>query len=137
MDEAIIEPAFPENSENAVDNVNNVDNSLENVESKIPKKGRPAGSKDTKKRVVKPRKITIVEEPLRVEAPEEPVVMKAPRPKAVSIAPQPEVRYVDRYIEHSPRSMMRIAHSHLANEQQSRHDAKREHFANVYTSRLR
>lgn len=132
MDEEVIEPVITEQLDNPVDN-------LDKSEKPAAKKnGRPMGSKDKVKRVVKPRKITIVEEPLHAEiAPEEPVVTKTPKPRAISIATEPEVRYVDRYIEHSPRSMMRIAHSHLANEQQSRHDAKREHFANVYTSRLR
>ena len=111
--------------------------------------GRPRGSKDTVKRVVKPRKITIVEQPLHVEAPVEaqtvavaaapidPVVMKAPKPRAVAIAPEPEIRYVDRYIEHSPRSSMRIAHGHFANVHKSKFEARREHMANVYTGRLR
>ena len=65
MDEPFIEPIFDDQSENAVDKSENADNSVEN-EPKIPKKGRPSGSKDKIKRVVKPRKITIVEEPLHV-----------------------------------------------------------------------
>ena len=132
MDEEVIEPVITEQLDN------HVDNSDKSEKPASKKNGRPVGSKDKVKRVVKPRKITIVEEPLHAEiAPEEPVVMKTPKPREVSIAPEPEVRYVDRYIEHSPRSLMRIAHSHLANEQQSRHDERREHFANVYTGRLR
>ena len=132
MDEEVIEPVITEQLDNPVDN------SDKSEKPAAKKNGRPVGSKDKVKRVVESRKITIVEEPLHVEiAPEEPAVMKTPKPRAVSIAPEPEVRYVDRYIEHSPRSLVRIAHSHLANEQQSRHDAKREHFEKVYTSRLR
>ena len=97
------------------------------------------------KRVVKSRKITIVETPLHVEEvsvatlvdPEDPVVMKAPRSRAVSIAVEPEVRYVDRYIEHSPRTSIRIAHGHLANEQKLRVDERKEHFSNQIFNRLR
>ena len=134
MDEQVIE----EKLDNPIDNVDNSPEILDKTEKPAAKKnGRPVGSKDKVKRVVKPRKITIIEEPLHVEAPEEPVVMKVPKPKAVVVNPEPEIRYVDRYIEHSPRSSMRIAHSHFANEQQTRSDARREHFANVYTSRLR
>ena len=103
----------------------------------MTKKGRPSGSKDKIKRVVKPRKITIVEEPLHVDAPEAPVVMKTPRPKAVSIAPEPEVRYVDRYIEHNPRSLIRHAHSHFMSERNSKDDARRERFSDMILRSLR
>ena len=109
------------------------------------KGGRPKGSKDSCKRIVKPREITIVETPLHAEEatvstvaePEDPVVMKAPRSRAVSIAVEPEVRYVDRYIEHSPRTSIRIAHGHLANEQKLRVDERKEHFSNQILNRLR
>ena len=136
MAEPLIEPIFDDKSENAVDKSENVENSVEN-EPKVTKKGRPSGSKDKIKRVVKPRKITIVEEPLHVDAPEAPVVMKTPRPKAVSIAPEPEVRYVDRYIEHSPRSLIRHAHSHIMNERNSKHDARRDRFSDMILRSLR
>ena len=136
MDESLLEPIFDDKSENAVDKSENVDNSVEN-EPKITKKGRPSGSKDKIKRVVKPRKITIVEEPLHVEAREAPVVMKTPRPKAVSIAPEPEVRYVDRYIEHSPRSLIRHARSHIMNERNSKDDARRARFSDKILRSLR
>ena len=97
------------------------------------------------KRVVKPRKITIVETPLHAEEtavvtvldPVDPVVMKVPKSRAVSIAVEPEVRYVDRYIEHSPRTSIRIAHGHLANEQKFRQDERKEHFSNQIFNRLR
>ena len=97
------------------------------------------------KRVVKSPKITIVETPLHAEDtpvatvadPVDPVVMKAPRSRAVSIAVEPEVRYVDRYIEHSPRTSIRIAHGHLANEQKVRVDERKEHFSNQIFNRLR
>ena len=111
----------------------------------VNKGGRPKGRKDSVKRVVKSRKITIVETPLHAEDtpvatvadPVDPVVMKAPRSRAVSIAVEPEVRYVDRYIEHSPRTSIRIAHGHLANEQKSRQDERKEHFSNQIFNRLR
>ena len=72
-----------------------------------------------------------------VADPVDPVVMKAPRSRAVSIAVEPEVRYVDRYIEHSPRTSIRIAHGHLANEQKLRVDERKEHFSNQIFNRLR
>ena len=117
----------------------------------VNKGGRPKGRKDSVKRVVKPRKITIVETPLHAEDtpvttvatvatvanPVDPVVMKAPKSRAVSIAIEPEVRYVDRYIEHSPRTSIRIAHGHLANEQKLRVDERKEHFSNQIFNRLR
>ena len=81
--------------------------------------------------------MTIVEHPLHVEAPEEPVVMKAPKVKAVVVNAEPEIRYVDRYIEHSPRSLVRLAHSHMENEQKSRQNARREHYENQIIGRLR
>ena len=114
----------------------------------VNKGGKPKGRKDSVKRVVKSRKITIVETPLHAEDmsvaavvtvpdPVDPVVMKAPRSRAVSIAVEPEVRYVDRYIEHSPRTSIRIAHGHLANEQKLRVDERKEHFSNQIFNRLR
>ena len=131
--EKLSEPV--QNTENPLDIVHNSPDIVQKPAAK--KNGRPPGSKDSVKRVCKPRKVTIVEHPLHVEAPEEPVVMKAPRPKAVSIAPEPEVRYVDRYIEHSPRTSIRIAHGHLANEQKLRVDERKEHFSNQIFNRLR
>ena len=124
----------------------------------VNKGGRPKGSKDSVKRVVKPRKITIVETPLHAEeatvatsasssgdvpafvpAVESTIAPKAPRiPKPqVVVNPEPEVRYVDRYIEHSPRTSIRIAHGHLANEQTLRVDERKEHFSNQIFNRLR
>ena len=55
------------------------------------KNGRPKGSKDSVKRVVKSRKITIVETPLHAEEaavatladPKDPVMMKVPKSRAV------------------------------------------------------
>ena len=124
----------------------------------VNKGGRPKGRKDSVKRVVKPRKITIVETPLHAEeaavatnasssgdvpavvpAVEPAIASKTPRipkPHAVVNA-EPEIRYVDKYIEHSPRTSIRIAHGHLANEQKLRVDERKEHFSNQIFNRLR
>ena len=143
MDEPVVEEVITENLPQALENLEKPPDIVEKPPAK--KNGRPKGSKDSVKRVVKPRKITIVETPLHAEDtpvatvvdPEDPVVMKAPRSRAVSIAVEPEVRYVDRYIEHSPRTSIRIAHGHLANEQKSRQDERKEHFSNQIFNRLR
>ena len=143
MDEPVVEEVITENLPQPLEILERPPDIVENVVAK--KGGRPKGSKDSVKRVVKPRKITIVETPLHVEdtsvatvvEPEDPVVMKAPRSRAVSIAVEPEVRYVDRYIEHSPRTSIRIAHGHLANEQKLRVDERKEHFSNQIFNRLR
>ena len=141
MDEQVIELITEKLSE-PVQNIENpldiVQNSPDIVQKPAAKKnGRPPGAKDLVKRVCKPRKVTIVEHPLHVEAPEEPVVMKAPKVKAVVVNAEPEIRYVDRYIEHSPRSLIRLAHGHMENEQNSRHNARREHYENQIIGRLR
>ena len=143
MDEPVVEEVITENLPQPLEILEQPPDIVENVVAK--KGGRPKGSKDSVKRVVKSRKITIVETPLHVEDtsvatvadPVDPVVMKAPRSRAVSIAVEPEVRYVDRYIEHSPRTSIRIAHGHLANEQKSRQDERKEHFSNQIFNRLR
>ena len=143
MDEPVVEEVITENLSQALENLEKSPDIVEKPPAK--KNGRPKGSKDSVKRVVKPRKITIVETPLHAEEtsvatvvePEDPVVMKAPRSRAVSIAVEPEVRYVDRYIEHSPRTSIRIAHGHLANEQKFRNDERKEHFSNQIFNRLR
>ena len=134
MDEAVVE-AVIENLPEPVDIVQNPPDIVEKPAAK--KNGRPKGSKDSVKRVVKSRKVTIVEHPLHVEAPEEPVVMKTPKMKAVVVNAEPEIRYVDRYIEHSPRSLIRLAHGHMENEQNSRHNARREHYESQIIGRLR
>jgi hypothetical protein len=114
-----------------------------NPENLTKKNGRPKGSKDSSKRVVthRPRKkIEIVEEPLHADvtaAPEAPVVMKTPKPRVVAGNLEPEIRYVDRYIEHSPRSLIRNAHSHIVNEQKSKHDARKERFSDMILRSLR
>ena len=134
MDEQVLELITEKLSE-PVQNTENPPDIVQNSAAK--KNGRPKGSKDSVKRVCKPRKVTIVEHPLHVEAPEEPVVMKAPKVKAVVVNAEPEIRYVDRYIEHSPRSLVRLAHGHMENEQNSRHNARREHYENQIIGRLR
>ena len=144
MDDSIVEEVITENPPSQpLEILEQPPDIVENVVAK--KGGRPKGSKDSVKRVVKSRKITIVETPLHAEDtpvatvadPVDPVVMKAPRSRAVSIAVEPEVRYVDRYIEHSPRTSIRIAHGHLANEQKLRVDERKAHFSNQIFNRLR
>ena len=143
MDEPVVEEVITEKPPQPLEILEQPPDIVENVVAK--KGGRPKGSKDSVKRVVKSRKITIVETPLHAEDmpvatvadPVDPVVMKAPRSRAVSIAVEPEVRYVDRYIEHSPRTSIRIAHGHLANEQKLRVDERKEHFSNQIFNRLR
>ena len=156
MDEPVVEEVITENLPQALENLEKPPDIVEKPPAK--KNGRPKGSKDSVKRVVKPRKITIVETPLHAEeatvvtsassscdvpafapAVESTIAPKAPRiPKPqVVVNPEPEVRYVDRYIEHSPRTSIRIAHGHLANEQKSRQDERKEHFSNQIFNRLR
>ena len=143
MDEPVVEEVITENLSQPLEILEQPPDIVENVVAK--KGGRPKGSKDSVKRVVKSRKITIVETPLHAEDtpvatvadPVDPVVMKAPRSRAVSIAVEPEVRYVDRYLEHSPRTSIRIAHGHLANEQKLRVDERKAHFSNQIFNRLR
>ena len=142
MDEPVVEEVITENLPQPVENLEKLpDNSEKPV---VKKNGRPKGSKDYVKRVVKPRKkIEIVEEPLHadvttvVAAPEPAVVMKTPKPRAVAVNIEPEIRYVDRYIEHSPRSLIRNAHSHTVNEQKSKHDARKERFSDMILRSLR
>ena len=143
MDEPVVEEVITEKLPQPLEILEQLPDIVENVVAK--KGGRPKGSKDSVKRVVKSRKITIVETPLHAEDtpvatvadPVDPVVMKAPRSRAVSIAVEPEVRYVDRYLEHSPRTSIRIAHGHLANEQKLRVDERKAHFSNQIFNRLR
>ena len=144
MDGPVVEVVEPEKLENPVENLDkSPDNTLEKSESPVKKNGRPKGSKDSSKRVVthRPRKkIEIVEEPLHADvtaAPEAPVVMKTPKPRAVAVNLELEIRYVDRYIEHSPRSLIRNAHSHIVNEQKSKHDARKERFSDMILRSLR
>ena len=142
MDEPVVEEVITEKP-SPLEILEQPPDIVENVG--VNKGGRPKGSKDSVKRVVKSRKITIVETPLHAEDtpvatvadPVDPVVMKAPRSRAVSIAVEPEVRYVDRYLEHSPRTSIRIAHGHLANEQKLRVDERKAHFSNQIFNRLR
>jgi hypothetical protein len=156
MDEPVVEEVITENLSQALENLEKSPDIVEKPPAK--KNGRPQGSKDSVKRVVKPRKITIVETPLHAEetaiatsassSGDVPVVVSAVEPAIASKAPripkpqavlnaEPEVRYVDRYIEHSPRTSIRIAHGHLANEQKLRVDERKEHFSNQMFNRLR
>ena len=146
MDAPVVEVVEPEKLENPVENLDkSPDNTPQNPENLTKKNGRPKGSKDSSKRVVthRPRKkIEIVEEPLHadvaaVATPEAPVVMKTPKPRAVAVNLEPEIRYVDRYIEHSPRSLIRNAHSHIVNEQKTKHDARKERFSDMILRSLR
>ena len=147
MDAPVIEVVELEKLENPVETLDkSPDNAPENPENPPKKNGRPKGSKDSSKRVVthRPRKkIEIVEESLHADvttvaaAPEPPVVMKTPKPRAVAVNIEPEIRYIDRYIEHSPRSLIRNAHSHIVNEQKSKHDARKERFSDMILRSLR
>ena len=147
MDAPVVEVVEPEKLENPVETLDkSPDNAPENPENPPKKNGRPKGSKDSSKRVVthRPRKkIEIVEEPLHAgvttvtAAPEAPVVMKTPKPRAVAVNLEREIRYIDRYIEHSPRSLIRNAHSHIVNEQKSKHDARKERFSDMILRSLR
>ena len=127
----VVEEVVAENSENLPEN------------PPVKKNGRPAGSKDKVKRVVASRKkITIVEEPLASPAtsvPEpkaQPKAKAEPRPK-VQINPEPVIQYVDRFVEHSPRSLMTLMANHAVDVERAKKDARREHFSNAITSRLR
>jgi hypothetical protein len=142
--EPIVDPIVTDKSS---ENVQNSENSVENVENvKEPvKKGRPAGSKDKAKRVAPSRKkITIIEEPLSApaassSAPDpatEAPKAKAPKPK-VQITPEPVIQFVDRVVEHSPRSMMHLMANHAMDLERAKKDARRDHFSNAITSRLR
>ena len=144
MDAPVVEVVESEKLENPVETLDkSPDNAPENPENPPKKNGRPKGSKDSSKRVVthRPRKkIEIVEEPLHAgvtTAPEAPVVMKTSKPRAVAVNIEPEIRYVDRYIEHSPRSLIRNAHSHIVNEQKTKHDARKERFSDMILRSLR
>ena len=162
MSEEVAEPVITEQLENLPEAIEKLEKPPDNSDKPVAKKnGRPKGSKDSVKRVVKPRKITIVETPLHAEeatvatvatsasssgdvlafipAVESTIAPKAPRiPKPqVVVNAEPEIRYVDRYIEHSPRTSIRIAHGHLANEQKLRVDERKEHFSNQIFNRLR
>ena len=109
------------------------------------KNGRPVGSKDKVKRVAPSHKrITIVEEPLVAPVastssssatPKAKAEPKA-RPAKVLINPEPVIQYVDRYIEHSPRTLMHLMTNHAIDAQKLMKDARREHFSNMITGRL-
>ena len=149
MEDTVVTDKSPENpvvAENLPENLpENSENSPENPP--VKKNGRPAGSKDKVKRVVPSRKkITIIEEPLAAPtssssapaAPEAkaPKAKVAPKPK-VQINPEPVIQYVDRVVEHSPRSLMNLMANHAMDAERAKRDARRDHFSNAITSRLR
>ena len=134
LENPVVEEVVAENSENPVEN------------PPVKKNGRPKGSKDSVKRVVQSRKkITIIEEPLASSssstapepAPEAKAKAKAaPRPK-VQINPEPVIQYVDRFVEHSPGSLMDLMSNHAMDAERAKRDARRDHFSSVITSRRR
>ena len=65
MDEPVVEEVITENLSQPLEILEQPPDIVENIVAK--KGGRPKGSKDSVKRVVKSRKITIVETPLHAE----------------------------------------------------------------------
>ena len=131
--EAVVEEVIAEKPEQPVENSEPV---AENPpEATGPKKnGRPAGSKDKVKRVVKPRKITILEEAISMPSS---ASASVPVPKAPRAVPTPTIEYRDRFVEHSPRSLIQLAHEHIMEAEHARRNARREHFSNMIMSKLR
>ena len=142
MEDAVVAENIDKSPENPVVEEVVAENS-ENPPA-VKKNGRPAGAKDKVKSVVKSRKITIVEEPLVPVAAPSSSSSAAPKAKAepkakpakVQINPEPVIQYVDRFIEHSPRTLMDIYTNHALNMQRAKRDARKEHFSNMITSRL-
>ena len=150
MEDIVVADTSPENPVVAENLPENVPENSENLPENPPvkKNGRPAGSKDKVKRVVPSRKkITIIEEPLAAptsssSAPAPVPEAKAPKAKAeprpkVQINPEPVIQYVDRVVEHSPRSLMNLMANHAMDAERAKRDARRDHFSNAITSRLR
>jgi len=150
MEDIVVADKSPENPVVAENLPENLPENSENFPENPPvkKNGRPAGSKDKVKRVVPSRKkITIVEEPLAAptsssSAPAPVPEAKAPKAKAeprpkVQINPEPVIQYVDRVVEHSPRSLMNLMANHAMDAERAKRDARRDHFSNAITSRLR
>ena len=147
MEDTVVTDKSPENPVVAENLPENLPENSENLPENPPvkKNGRPAGSKDKVKRATPSRKkITIVEEPLAAPAasssapapvPEAPKA-KAPKPK-VQINPEPVIQYVDRVVEHSPRTLMNFMTNHAMDLERAKKDARRDHFSNAITSRLR
>ena len=134
----VVEPVVAENLENPTENLENLVDNPETQAVAPRKNGRPAGSKDKVKRVVPSRKkITIVEEPIQSSEPSD---ASASAPKAVTAPrsrPEPIIEYRDRFVEHSPRSLIRLAHAHVMDAEHARRDARREHFSSMILGRLR
>ena len=149
MEDTVVTDKSPENPVVAENLPENLPENSENLPENPPvkKNGRPAGSKDKVKRVVPSRKkITIVEEPLAAptSSSSAPAVPEAKTPKAkaeprpkVQINPEPVIQYVDRVVEHSPRSLMNLMANHAMDAERAKKDARRDHFSNAITSRLR
>jgi hypothetical protein len=151
MEDTVVAENLDKSPENPTVTENLPENPQENSENlpenpPVKKNGRPAGSKDKVKRATPSRKkITIVEEPLAAPAasssapapvPEAPKAKAAPKPK-VQINPEPVIQYVDRVVEHSPRSLMSLMSAHAMDLERAKKDARRDHFSNAITSRLR
>ena len=147
MEDTVVTDKSPENPVVAENLPENLPENSENLPENPPvkKNGRPAGSKDKVKRVVPSRKkITIIEEPLAAPTssssapavPETPKAKAAPKPK-VQFNPEPVIQYVDRVVEHSPRSLMSLMANHAMDLERAKKDARRDHFSNAITSRLR
>ena len=145
MEDTVVTDMSPENPVVAENVPENSENLPENPP--VKKNGRPAGSKDKVKRVVPSRKkISIIEEPLAAptSSSSAPAVPEAKPPKAkaeprpkVQINPEPVIQYVDRVVEHSPRIMMNFMANHAMDLERAKKDARRDHFSNAITSRLR
>ena len=148
MEDTVVADKSPENPVVAENLPENLPENSENLPENPPvkKNGRPAGSKDKVKRVVPSRKkITIIEEPLAAPTSTSSAPVpeaKAPKAKAelrpkVQINPEPVIQYVDRVVEHSPRSLMNLMANHAMDAERAKRDARRDHFSNAITSRLR
>ena len=146
MEDTVVADKSPENPVVAENLPENLPENSENLPENPPvkKNGRPAGSKDKVKRVVPSRKkITIIEEPLTAptassSAPAPVPEARAPKVKAEPrLNPEPVIQYVDRIVEHSPRSLMHLMANHAMDVERAKKDGRRDHFSNAITSRLR
>ena len=139
MDDPVVAEKLDKSPENSENSETLPENLPENPPAK-KKNGRPPGSKDKTKRT---KKITIIEEPLvplaapssSSSAPKAKAEPKA-KPAKVQINPEPVIQYVDRFIEHSPRTLMDIYTNHAMNMPKAKRDARKEHFSNMITNRL-
>ena len=146
MEDTVVAENLDKSPENPTVTEHLPENPQENSENvpenpPVKKNGRPPGSRDKAKRVVASRKkIIIVEEPLSASAASSSApapATEAPKAKAAKINPEPVIQYVDRVVEHSPRSMMHLMANHAMDLERAKKDARRDHFSNAITSRLR